>query len=129
MLTPRKRRSDVARRARVRRALRNRTSRRLPIAVLTASALVLACCAANGWGGDGLLGLMPALLLALTLLARRYPGERLLLAARVARRSRRPRPRSAAPRRPRLVAAVARGGLLLARSLAVRPPPRVALLS
>jgi hypothetical protein len=109
--------------------LRNRTSRRLPVAVLAAFALALVCCAAEGWGGDGLLCLLPALLLGLTLLARRYPGERLLLAAHTARRAHWPHPRSSARRRPRPRPALARGGLLLAHSLAVRPPPRAALLS
>jgi hypothetical protein len=103
--------------------LRNSTRRRLPVALLALSTLALACCAAQGWGGDGLLCLLPALLCGLTLLARRYPGERLLTAARAGRSVRWPRARSSARRRLRLHATIARGGLLLARSLAVRPPP------
>jgi hypothetical protein len=104
--------------------LRNSTSRRLSVALFAGSVLALACCAVEGWGGDGLLCLLPALLLGLVLLARRYPGERLLIHARSAQRARWPRVRSTIRRRTRLVATIARGGLLLARSLAVRPPPR-----
>ena len=91
--------------------------------------LALGCCLLHGWGGDGLLCLLPALLLGLTLLARRYPGERLLTSSRVSRRSHWPRARSSARTRPRPIATVARGGLLLGRSLAVRPPPLQLALS
>jgi hypothetical protein len=96
--------------------------------LLALSMLALACCASQGWGGDGLLCLVPALLLGLTLLARRYPGERLLTAARAHRRARWPHARSSALTRSPLIATIARGGLLLGRSLAERPPPlRLAL--
>ena len=109
--------------------MRNETSRRLSTAALIASALALACCALEGWGGDGLLCMLPVLLLALVLLARRYPGERLLVAARAARRTRWPHAQSQSRMRARPAAAtIARGAQLLARSLAVRPPPRAALL-
>jgi hypothetical protein len=66
--------------------------------------------------------LVPALLLALSLLAGRYPGEN-ALRARISgsRRLRRPSPRPAAPRF-RLDGGV-RGSLLLAHSLADRAPP------
>ncbi len=68
--------------------------------------------------------LLPALLLLLVLLTRRYPGERALLARADGShlRTRRhiveagacsPRPTTVPPR----------GGLLIAASLAVRPPP------
>jgi hypothetical protein len=72
----------------------------------------------------GLLYLLPALTLALVLLARRYPGERALLALRGERRAvrRRRAPLRVPTPRP-AVLILARGGLLLARSLAVRPPP------
>jgi hypothetical protein len=93
------------------------------VALLALSTLALACCAAQGWGGNGLLCLLPALLLGLTLLARRYPGERLLTAAGAKRSARWPRARSSVRRHTPPHAAVARGGLLLGRSLAVRPPP------
>jgi hypothetical protein len=110
--------------------LRNETSRRLSTAALILAVLALACCALEGWGGDGLLVVLPALLLGIVLLARRYPGERLLVAARAARRTRWPRAQSQSRVRARpVVATIARGGQLLGRSLAVRPPPGAALLS
>jgi len=76
-----------------------------------------------------ILSVLPAFGLALVLALRRYPGEGTLLALtghpfREPRRGSPSRPRS--PRRwtgP----AVPRGGLLLACSLADRPPPPVAL--
>ena len=74
--------------------------------------------------GGALLHFLPALLLGCVLLARRYPGEAVLL--RWARTppqrgpggpARAPRPaRARPPGRPR-------GGLLMAFALAVRPPP------
>ncbi|MGA8364771.1 MAG: hypothetical protein WB709_09655 [Solirubrobacteraceae bacterium] len=74
-----------------------------------------------------LLCLLPALALALTLLVRRYPGERTLIALRGAK----PRPRRAQRGFSTVgyrsaVLAAAHGGLLIARSLAVRPPPALA---
>jgi hypothetical protein len=72
---------------------------------------------------SAILFLLPALALIVPLLLRRYPGERLLVELSRRRYERRPRPRSSvAIVRPSPVLAV-RGGLLLARSLAVRPPP------
>ncbi|HEY7960424.1 MAG TPA: hypothetical protein VID29_00750 [Solirubrobacteraceae bacterium] len=69
--------------------------------------------------------LLPALLLALPLLARRYPGERVLVSLRTAGPQREPwpRPRASVAPRWRREPLIARGGQLLARSLAVRPPP------
>ena len=67
--------------------------------------------------------MLPALLLGGLLLLRRYPGERLLIARRARVAARWPRVRSAAAGRTRPATKVARGGLLMARSLAVRPPP------
>jgi hypothetical protein len=109
--------------------LHNENSRRLSTAALIVSVLALACCALEGFGGDGLLWMLPALLLGLVLLARRYPGERLLVAACTSRRVPWRRARSQSRRSARPAATIARGGLLLACSLAVRPPPRAALLS
>ncbi|UUY06109.1 hypothetical protein LRS13_11520 [Svornostia abyssi] len=67
----------------------------------------------------------PVLLLALPLLAGRYLGEETLdRLARVVAARRRPRTVAAllsTARGPRVL--LARGGALLARSLAVRPPP------
>jgi hypothetical protein len=73
------------------------------------------------------LGVLPALLLTALVALRRYPGERSLarLVARVRRL--RPRPRASAPSAAVRVAAIPRGGLLIACSLAVRPPPRASL--
>jgi hypothetical protein len=66
--------------------------------------------------------LVPALGMALMLLARRYPGERILV-----RRlgGRRPRRRRQVRSRSSVGATVMfpRGGLLLGYALAVRPPP------
>ncbi len=85
--------------------------------------LVAVLCAAGTVSVDALLCLAPALALSGALIARRYPGERLL--RRVACRRGRT-PRRAAGLRPlaRPTARVPRGGLLLAFELAVRPPPR-----
>jgi len=71
-----------------------------------------------------LLCLLPALALAVPLLARRYPGERVLLALRGSKRVERPpRPRAYLPSRGREAIAAVRGGRLIGCSLAVRPPP------
>jgi hypothetical protein len=72
-----------------------------------------------------LLYLAPALLLAIALLAGRYPGEVVLarIAARRRPRERRPRTPPAHHPTPPPVAAP-HGGLLLARALAGRGPPR-----
>lgn len=78
---------------------------------------------------DAFLCLLPALALALPLLARRYPGERVLTALRVKRRVRWPRPRSSVSLGRRVVCVAAHGGLLIGCSLAVRPPPALVLAS
>jgi hypothetical protein len=71
-----------------------------------------------------LLCLSPAIVLAIPLLARRYPGERTLRALRSEPPARWPHARSLAPHAGRRVEAlVVRGGELLASYLAVRPPP------
>jgi len=74
---------------------------------------------------SGILFLLPALALAAVLFLRRYPGERTLarLAAPRRRRSRWARPRASLPHAARSLAVATHGGLLIARSLAVRPPP------
>jgi hypothetical protein len=66
--------------------------------------------------------LVPALGMALMLLAHRYPGERILLRRLGTHRVRR---RLQVISRPRVGATVMfpRGGLLLGYALAVRPPP------
>lgn len=70
-----------------------------------------------------LLCLLPVAAVALPLLARRYPGERLLLATRHDRRRRLPRPRVATVSQGRELVVAVHGRELIARSLAVRPPP------
>jgi len=67
--------------------------------------------------------LLPVLVLALPLLARRYPGERILVALRSEKRQHWPRPRASIPTQRRIAAMTPRGGLLLGCGLAVRPPP------
>jgi hypothetical protein len=65
----------------------------------------------------------PALALLVLLAVRRYPGELALASLSVTRASRTRRiPKIRRP--PSVVLVVPRGGLLLASSLAVRPPPR-----
>lgn len=73
--------------------------------------------------------LLPALALALPLLLRRYPGERVLAGLAVARRPRWPRARASVSRSGRLFTVAPHGGLLIARSLAVRPPPALSSVS
>jgi len=73
----------------------------------------------------GILYLLPALVLAIVLLARRYPGERVLARFSAARRTGWPRPRTSVPRAARMISVAPHGGLLIARSLAVRPPPEL----
>jgi hypothetical protein len=76
--------------------------------------------------GEGIAMLAPALALFIPLLAGRYVGEQRIARFRTARTAPAPRRRSAvcshlARRAP--AALVPRGGLLLAASLATRPPP------
>ena len=76
-------------------------------------------------GGDtGVAGLAPALLIAVLVSRRRYPGSKLLVAmrSRALRVSRR-RGLAALAATGRALVSAPRGGLLLARSLAHRPPP------
>jgi hypothetical protein len=88
-----------------------------PIALLVLALLALVALDPNA------LCLLPVLVLAVPLLLRRYPGERLLGGFRETRRLRWSRPRSSIPRGARRIAVAAHGGQLIARALAVRPPP------
>jgi len=74
---------------------------------------------------SGLLFLLPALLLALVLRARRFPGEARIAALRARRRRGRARraPGRLAPPRRAPWALLPRGSALLAAALATRPPP------
>jgi hypothetical protein len=80
---------------------------------------------------SGLLFLAPALALALSMLARRYPGER-RIAALGARRRRSPSrgaPRLGVSPGRAAWALLPRGSALLACALATRPPPRATAVS
>jgi hypothetical protein len=104
-------------------------SRRARVLVVLLGGSVVLALAVAGASASMLLYLLPALALAGPLLLRRYPGERRLLAL-IAGRSkprRRPGARTTSTARPR--ALVPRGGLLIACSLAVRPPPRLPITS
>jgi hypothetical protein len=102
--------------------------RRALLSVVVACLALVAWSLAHGCHGplEGLVVLAPSLALALPLLAGRYLGERTIERVRTARATvpapRRDR-RAAAPRRRPTLALVPRGGLLLASSLATRPPP------
>jgi hypothetical protein len=106
------------------RKTRERTPTRLGPRLSILAALIVAAVALVLVDPNALC-VVPALLLVAPLLLRRYPGERLLLAARgaVPRRGGSD-PARVALRTRRLFVTIARGGLLIARSLAVRPPPR-----
>ena len=102
--------------------------RRTLLSLLVASLAVAAWLLAHGVGssGEGLVMLVPAFAFAVPLLAGRYIGERTIERVRAARASapmRRPRAGAAIPHRRPSLALVPRGGLLLAASLATRPPP------
>lgn len=71
--------------------------------------------------------LLPAFAFAVLLLMRRYPGERVIAALSRSRQRRRARSCSSVPRARPVMRVLARGGLLLACSLAVRPPPPIVL--
>jgi hypothetical protein len=95
---------------------------RLLVAAAFAAAVVLSV--RIGVDADALLCLAPALVLMAALLARRYPGERLLMSLAAERRPRRTRAAASSRRLGvRGFARVPRGGLLLGCALAVRPPP------
>jgi hypothetical protein len=102
------------------------------LSVVSVIGAVLAAVAAGslmGFGGP-LAHVLPALLLLVALVMRRYPGEPALLALMArARGKRRRAPIAVAPPRSRPRVAVPRGGCLIASSLAVRPPPAPVALS
>lgn len=99
--------------------------RRHPIALLALAAVAVAWTVlATDGSPTGLISVAPVLLLLGPLLLQRYPGERGIARLRAARSRavRRARPADAAVPATPGVARV-RGGMLLARRLAVRPPP------
>ncbi|HEX3736570.1 MAG TPA: hypothetical protein VHV53_03430 [Solirubrobacterales bacterium] len=69
----------------------------------------------------GLMMLLPAIVLAVALIFWPHRGRELI--ARIAARRRPSRPRRARPLARRRRLTIARGGRLLATSLAARPPP------
>ena len=101
--------------------------RRALLTLVVASLALAAWVLAHGVGfsGEGLVMLVPALAFAVPLLAGRYIGERTIERVRAARAATPARRRStvAVPRRRPSLTLVPRGGLLLAASLATRPPP------
>jgi hypothetical protein len=96
------------------------------LAAVLAGAVVLTLTATDG-SGLGLLCLLPAIVLAAPLIGRRYPGEQVLLALGATCHEPRPQPSRSVPLGLRHLARVPRGGLLIASSLAVRPPPPLPL--
>jgi len=103
------------------------THRRRGVVALAAVAAVVIAALALVKLDPGALRALPALVLPLLLALRRYPGERILVVLSTARRKSRLRPRSSTPVQGRAQVATPRGGLLLACSLAVRPPPGASL--
>ncbi|HTZ85403.1 MAG TPA: hypothetical protein VMB05_01935 [Solirubrobacteraceae bacterium] len=103
---------------------------RLVMLLVAIAAIALTASVAAELGGGALLSMLPPLALTALLLLRHYPGERAL----IARHGTRPkRERTPAPTRPRvregLIAYAVRGTQLMARSLAVRPPPLLSATS
>jgi hypothetical protein len=91
----------------------------LPAVLVLASILALAA----SWIDPTAVCALPALVLALVMALRPYPGERVLERLRRAPSVRRRHPSASSPAVARCELVPPRGGLLLARALAVRPPP------
>jgi hypothetical protein len=100
------------------------TRRRLALGAGAITFLGVAAFTAPPALAQALAYLAPVLLLLLALVARRYPGERALLAL-VERRLRGRTCAQATTRKPRPWVWFPRGGRLIAFSLAKRPPPAV----
>jgi hypothetical protein len=100
--------------------------RRLAAAAVVLAATTAAAALALPGSLDGLVYLLPALALGLTLALRRYPGERALTALAAGRRLRPLRTPASSPPAVAgtLRALLPRGGALLAACMAERPPPR-----
>ena len=94
------------------------------LAAITGVALLVAGLFAGLPGLAGALAhLLPVLLLALALLVKGYPGERILLELRTRAHGRRAADAEEPPSTNHPRAFLPRGGRLLAFKLAVRPPP------
>jgi hypothetical protein len=104
------------------------TRRRLALGAGAITILGVAAFTASPALAHALAYLFPALLLSLALVARRYPGERALLAL-VEQRLRGRSCAQATTRKPRPWAWFPHGGHLIAFSLAERPPPAVVSLT
>jgi hypothetical protein len=102
-------------------------SRRTSLLVAVLAGAIVLALAATDASGSGLLCLLPVIVLAAPLIARRYPGEQVLLALGAARHEPRSQSSQSVPSGLRHLARVPRGGLLIASSLAVRPPPSLPL--
>lgn len=98
-----------------------RARRRRPPAVVLVLASILALAVARI--DPTALCALPALVLALVMALRPYPGEHVLTRLRRTRSVGRPRPTASSPAVARCELVPPRGGLLLGRALAVRPPP------
>jgi hypothetical protein len=97
-----------------------------PLVAFTLLAVLATAVAALAALDTSALCLLPTLALAAPLMLRRYPGVR-ALARLAAPRPGHQRAPSSARLRWRGWTTMPRGGLLMARALAVRPPPRAAL--
>jgi hypothetical protein len=97
-------------------------SRTLALVALAAGSLAVLVFARTDLNA---LCLLPALALALPLLMRRFPGERMLALRVGARDTLRPRPRRSSSYTGRAFTVAPHGGLLIGCALAVRPPPPV----
>ena len=97
--------------------------RRAGFLLLALGAAGLLALALVGARVPDVLFLVPAFALVAPLVASRYVGERRLLALAAVNRSASSRPRTRALWQSRPRAHLPRGGLLIAFSLAVRPPP------
>lgn len=89
----------------------------LGLTFVAVAAVALAC------SDPAALCALPALVLPALFALRRYPGERMIAVLRDTRRRLRRRPIDRVRPSRHFEVALARGGLLIARSLAVRPPP------
>jgi hypothetical protein len=101
-------------------------SRTLTLVALATGSLALLAFAARDLNA---LCLLPVLALALPLLMRRFPGERMLARRAGARELLRPRPRSISAYTGRALTVAPHGGLLIGCALAVRPPPALSAAS
>jgi hypothetical protein len=108
-----------------RHALRSpaRAAWRLALILALIAVTAFALGAGIQWLQTGVLSMFPAIALAIVLLTRRYPGERVIGALR-SRRTARPSPGTLMRTPSRPPTRIVRGGRLIAAALAGRAPPR-----